>query len=78
MTDTYMDHFTSYAHDIQWRLKKAEEETLEQLTQLIPMSDEHKIDLSDRLRALHFRCCSESFTLGIELGLRLAVEFPAK
>lgn len=78
MTDIYMDHFTSYAHDIQWRLKMAEEETLDQLTQLIPMSNEHKVDLTDGLHALRLLCCSESFALGIELGLRLAVEFPIK
>ncbi len=78
MNDTYMKYFTSYAHDTQWRLKKAEEETVDQLSQLIPMSDEHKVDLADRLNALRSRCCSESFALGIELGLRLAVEFPVK
>ena len=78
MTDTYTDHFISYAHDIQWLLKEEEEETLEQLTEIIPLSKEHQLDLSDRLTRFRIRCCSESFALGIEMGLRITREIPIR
>lgn len=76
MEDTYTQLFTGHVHDIQWRLKKAQDDTFDQLTQTIPMSDERKMDLADQLTRLRSRCCSESFALGIELGLRVAWEFP--
>lgn len=55
-------------------LKKSEKEIFEELIEMIPMSDENKIDLSDHLTWLRSRCCAESLILGIELGLRLSRE----
>lgn len=78
MSDSYFDRFICYANDIQRMLRLSEEETLNQLAQLIPMSHDNKIDLADRLSTLRSRCCSECFRLGLELGLRIASEFPLK
>lgn len=75
MSDTYTQLLISYIHDTQWRLKQTEKDTLEQLTQLIPMSNEQKLDLADQLAALRSRCCSECFALGIQIGLRITQEF---
>lgn len=74
MSDTYNQLFNIYAQDVQRYLKKSEKDTFEELTQLIPMSDENKIDLSDHLARLRSRCCAESLILGIGLGLRLSRE----
>ena len=56
MTDIYAQLFNIYAQDVQRYLKKSEKDTFEELTQLIPMSDENKIDLSDHLTRLRSRC----------------------
>lgn len=74
MTDTYTQLFTSYAHDLTCRLKKSEEEALDQLTRSIPMSNEHRVDVADQLSALRKLCCAESFALGIQVGLRITQE----
>jgi len=78
MTDIYTQHFTSYVYDMQRWLKESKEETLSHLAEIIPMSDENKLDLDDSLTALHTRSCTESFALGIQLGLRIAWKFSAK
>lgn len=77
MTDIYTQLFNSYAHDVQRHLKVSEKETLEQLAQLIPMSDENRVDLTDQLAAFRALCCAESLALGIEIGLRLNREITA-
>ena len=77
MPDIYAQLFNSYAHDVQRHLKMAESEALERLVQLIPMSEENRVDLADRLANLRAVCCSESIALGIQLGLRLGWEIMA-
>ncbi len=77
MPDTYTQLFNSYAHDVQRHLVMSEKETLEQLVQLIPMSDENRVDLTDRLSDFRALCCAESLALGIEIGLRLNREITA-
>lgn len=77
MSDIYTQLFNSYAHDVQRHLIVTEEETIKQLAQLIPMSDENKIDLTDRLSDFRALCCAESLALGIEIGLRLNREITA-
>lgn len=74
MPDIYAQLFNSYAHDVQRHLKMAEAETMERLVQLIPMSDEGKVNLADQLTGLRTLCCAESLALGIEIGLRLSQE----
>ena len=74
MTDTYAQLLNSYAHDLQWRLKNSEKETLEELAEAIPLADENKLELADRLSAFRALCCAESFALGIQIGLRLSRE----
>lgn len=74
MSDIYAQLFISYAHDVQQHLKESENETFAELIQLIPMSNENKVDLTDRLAAFRTLCCAESLTLGVELGLRLSRE----
>ena len=76
MTDIYTALLNGYIHDMQWRLKKTQEDTLDQLTKLIPMSDDQKFDLSEQLTAFRARCFMESFSLGMQLGLRIGWEFP--
>ena len=44
MQDIYTQLFNSYAHDVQRHLKMAEDETVERLVQLIPMSGEDKVN----------------------------------
>lgn len=78
MTDTYSQLFDSYAHDIQWNLKKTQEDTIDRLTQRIPLSNEQKIDLTDHLTMFRYRCYEESFALGVQLGLRIAWELSEK
>ncbi len=78
MTDTYTQHFTGYVYDMQRLLEDSKEETLNHLAEIIPMSDENKLNLDDSLTALHSRCCTESFALGLEMGLRIAWEFSGK
>lgn len=77
MSDIYAQLFDSYAHDVQRHLKESEDETFAELIQVIPMSDEHKMDLTDRLTALRSRCCEESLLLGIVIGLRLNLDIRA-
>ncbi len=74
MFDPYNERFNVYVGDMQRYLKVAEQEICDQLVQTIPMSDEHKLDLSDQLTALRRLCCEESFILGIEAGLRIGRE----
>lgn len=74
MPDIYAQLFNSYAHDVQRHLKMAEDEALERLVQLIPMSDEDKAGLADQLTGLRTLCCAESLALGIGIGLRLSQE----
>jgi len=78
MTNTYTQYFTGHVYETQRWIKEAKEETLHHLAEVIPMSDENKLDLDDSLTSLHSRCCTESFALGIEIGLRIAWEFSAK
>lgn len=78
MLDTYSKIFSGYVHDMKWRMKKSEEETFSQLVEIIPMSEENRIDLADHLSRLRSSCCEESFALGIQLGLRIAGEFSVK
>lgn len=77
MSDIYAKLFDCYARDVQRHLKAEEEEAFAQLVQLIPLSDENKVDLADRLAGLRALCCAESLALGIQLGLRLGGEIMA-
>lgn len=77
MNEIYDMLFNSYAHDIQLHLKESEKETLKELAQLIPLSDENMIDLTDRLAILQKCCRAESLLLGIQIGLRLSREITA-
>lgn len=77
MTDQYAYLFYGYAHDVQLHLKDLQKETHQELVQIIPMSDEHKIDLIDKLDLFRSRCCLESFALGVEAGMRLIREIMA-
>ena len=77
MQDIYTQLFNSYAHDVQRHLKMAEDETVERLVQLIPMSGEDKVNLADQLTGLRTLCCAESLALGIWIGLRLSQEIIA-
>ncbi len=74
MIDPYNELFSVYVDDVRRSLKVAEQETCDRLVQRIPMSDEHRLDLSNQLTALRCLCCEESFILGIEAGLRLSRE----
>lgn len=74
MADIYTQLFNIYAQDVQRYLKKSEKDIFEELAEMIPMSEEHKIDLADRLAGFRSRCCAESLILGIGLGLRLSRE----
>ena len=59
MQDIYTQLFNSYAHDVQRHLKMAEDETVERLVQLIPMSGEDKVNLADQLTGLRTLCCGQ-------------------
>lgn len=74
MSDIYVQLFDCYARDVQGHLRETEAETLKQLVQLIPMSEEHRVDLADKIALLRAVCCSESIALGIQIGLRLGWE----
>lgn len=77
MSDIYAKLFDCYARDVQRHLKAEEEEALAQLVRLIPMSEENRVDLADKIASLRALCCSESLALGIQLGLRLGWEIMA-
>ena len=72
MTDTYTDHFTSHVHNLLWLLRESERKSLDELAESISLSDEQKLDLAGRLTSLRSRRCRESFTLGMEMGMRIA------
>lgn len=72
MNASYEWLYDNYARALQEELQKSEDAVVEETAKALPMSDEDKIDLSDRLTRLRLACGTRSFALGVQLGLRLA------
>ncbi len=71
MNATYEWLYDNYAQTLQGELRKMETLAIEQLSENIPLSDEHKVTLADCLAGLRLQCGAESFALGLQLSLRL-------
>ena len=71
MNAAYEWLYDNYAQELQKELRKTETAAIEQLAEKIPLSDEHKVALADCMAGLRLHCGTESFALGLQLGLHL-------
>ena len=71
MNTTYEWLYDNYASELQKTFRRNETEAIEQLSKKIPLSAEQKVDLADCMANLRLSCGTESFALGVQMGLRL-------
>ena len=71
MTPTYEWLYENYCRELQRELRNAEESAVKQLSEIIPLTAENRIDLADCMARLRFQCGTESFAMGFQLGLHL-------
>lgn len=75
MNTTYEWLYERYAKDLQEGFKASEEEAIERLAHIIPLTEDYRLNLVDCLADLRYHCGVESFALGVQLGLRLTSDF---
>ena len=78
MNTTYEWLYENYAQDLQKEFEASEEEAIERLAHIIPLTDNYRLNLVDCLADLRYHCGVESFALGVQLGLRLTSDFWAE
>ena len=75
MTRTFEWLFENYAEDLQKEFREYEGKAIDQLAQSIPLTDNQRIQLEDCLADIRFHSGAESFSLGVQFGLRLTMDF---
>ena len=75
MNTTYQWLFDNYTQELQEEFREFEAEAINQLKQMVPLSDIQRIRVEDFLAEHRFRCGVESFALGVQFGLRLTTDF---
>ena len=77
MNQTYEWLYDNYAHELQKEFREVETAAIEQLAETIPLSVADKVALADCLAGLRLHCGTESFALGLQLGLHLTEDVVA-
>lgn len=75
MNQTYEWLFENYAEDLQAAFREYEGNAINLLAQSISLTDEQRIQLEDCLADIRFHSGVESFSLGVQFGLRLTMDF---
>ncbi len=75
MDITYEWLYENYAGNLQEKLAKYEETAIDQILSSAALTGKARLQLVDFLADHRFRCGVESFALGVQLGLRLTMDF---
>ena len=75
MYRTYEWLFENYAEDLQREFGAYEGEAINKLAKSIPLTDHQRLQLVDCLADIRFHSGVESFSLGVQFGLRLTLDY---
>lgn len=75
MDITYEWLYENYAEQLQTEFTEYEEKAIDQISHSAAPTDSARLKLVDFLADHRFRCGVESFALGVQLGLRLTMDF---
>ena len=75
MYRTYEWLFENYAEDLQAGFREYEGKAIDKLAQSISLTDHQRIQLVDCLADIRFHSGVESFSLGVQFGLRLTMDY---
>lgn len=75
MNATYEWLFEHYAEDLQEGFREYEGEAIGKLAQSISLTDNQRIQLEDCLADIRSHSGVECFSLGVQFGLRLTMDY---